>query len=470
MQINLKYVLDGKKTITSIKKKQTNKPYMETPRQKKRADFNLLKLLEWIASLLFAAVIAILIAGFFPLSHPLISKYARSIINKSTLDTCNVGKIKLALWKGVTMYDIHASESAGNGLKYELELSRIRINFNVINAMQKWSQIKKRYQLFCSSFSQDTNNDISASVDRLLRFAAQTEQINSICIDGKTVRILKGETPFISAERFSLDIFREHEKSQNIELDLDVAELVYLNNDFTFIRANGLFNNKILDISRCRARVFDGKVKINTRLDLTGKRIHEFILNGSGLNIDKMIRSGIMQRCISGKMDIDLNLASSSLELDSVRGKGVIRLSGVSVWETPVQKALVELLKNPEFSRLSFSRVKADFDLLDRNTVRVNISGSGEMLDFKSNGMLTLNGEINQQVDAALSEAAVKELPNFLVNSLAINENNRSAVRCRIYGTLGEPKVELDREILKKAIGGVFEQMRENLKDFFRKN
>lgn len=443
---------------------------MKTSRQKKSADFNLLKLLEWVASLLFAVVVAILIAGFFPLSHPLITRYALSIIDESTLDTCTIGKVKLALWKGVTLYDVQALESADNGLKYEMNLSRIQINFNIINVIQKWPQIKKKYLLFCSSFSQDENNDISTSVDRMLRFIAQSEQINNICIDGKTVRVSKKDTLFISAERFSLDIFREQEKSQKIELDLDVAELVYLNNDFTFLRANGIFDDRTLDISRCRARAFDGKVKINTRLDLTGKRIHDFTLNGSGLNVDKMIRSGIIQRCVSGKMDIDLNLASSSLELDSVRGKGVVRMSEVSVWETPVQKALVELLENPDFNRLSFAKVKVEFDMLDRNTLRTNILGSGEMVDFKSNGVLTLDGGINQQVDAALSEAAVKKLPDFVVNSLATNENNRRAVRCRIYGTLGEPKVELDREILRKAIGGVFKQMRVNLKGLFRKN
>ena len=151
-------------------------------------------------------------------------------------------------------------------------------------------------------------------------------------------------------------------------------------------------------------------------------------------------------------------------------GKGVVNLSEVSVWETPVQRALAELLENPDFKRLSFSRVKADFTILHRDTIRTDISGSGEVLDFKSSGMFNLKGGINQKVNAALSDEAIKELPGFVVNSLAVDENNRCAVRCRIFGTFDEPKVELDREILKKAIGNVFEQMRENLKGIFRKN
>ncbi len=443
---------------------------MKTSRQKKRASFDLIKPLEWVASLLFAAVVAILIAGFFPLSHPLFTRYAYSLISKSTLDTCAIGNVKLAFWKGVILYDVHASEAAESGLKYELNLSRIQINCNVLNVMQKWTQIKKEYQLLCSSFSQDTNKDGCVAANRLLRFVAQSEHIKSICIDGKTVKISKRNAPFISAERFSFDIFREKEKPQKIELNLDAAEFVYLSNDFTFLRVSGLFDNNTLDISRCRARGFDGKVKVTTRVDLVNKRMHDFTLDAMGLNLDQIIISANMQRCVSGSMDIDLKLASSSLELDSLRGKGVLNVTDMSVWETPVQRALVELLENPDFNRLSFSKVKADFDLLDRDTIQTNISGSGEVLDFKSNGMLNLKGGINQQVDAALSDAAIKKLPEFVVNSLAINENNRRAVRCRIYGTLSEPKVELDKEILKKAIGNVFEQMRVNLKDIFRKN
>lgn len=442
---------------------------MNTSGQKKGAQFDLFKSLEWIASLFFAAIVAVLIAGFFPLSHPFFTRYAHSMISKSALDTCTVGKVKVAFWKGVTLYDVHISESVEYGLKYELNLSRIRINCNVVNLMQKLSQIKKEYQLFHKKFSQDAKEDGYAVIDQLLRITAQSEQINSICIDGKTVKISKRDSSLIYAERFSLDIFREQEKSQKIELYIDAAELDYLNNDFTFFRANCLFDKGTLDISRCRARAFGGKVKINTRLDLNNKRMHDFTLNATGLNLEKMTVSANMQRCVSGSMDIDLNLVSSSLELDSVRGKGVVNLSEVSVWETPIQRALVELLENPDFKRLSFSKVKADFNMLHRDTIRADIFGSGEVLDFKSSGMLNLKGGINQQVDAAISDAAIKELPGFVVNSLALDENNRRVVRCRIYGTFDEPKVELDREILKKAIGNVFEQMRENLKGIFRK-
>ena len=332
--------------------------------------------------------------------------------------------------KGVTVYDVHVSESEENGLKYELSLSRIRINCNVINVIQKWAQIKKKYRLFCNSFSQDTK-DSNELINQLLKFAAQSEQINNICIDGTTMKILKRDTSLISAERFSLDVFRQQEKSEKIELYVDVAELVYLKNDFTFLRANCLFDKGTLDISRCRARAFDGKVKISTRLDLVNKRIHDFTLNATGLNLEKMIVSANMQRCVSGNMDIDLNLFPSSLELDSMRGKGVVNLSEVSVWETPVQRALAELLENPDFKRLSFSRVKADFTILHRDTIRTDISGSGEVLDFKSSGMFNLKGGINQKVNAAPSDED-KGTARICVNSLAVDENNRCAVRCRI--------------------------------------
>ncbi len=442
---------------------------MNTSRQKKRPFFDPFKYLEWMASLLFAAIVAVLIAGFFPLSYPLFNRYVHSITSKSPLGTCTVGKIKVALWKGITLYDVHACKSAEDGFKYEVDLSRIRINCNVINLMQKWVQIKEKYQLINSSFSQEAKKDVYSVIDQLLRFAAQYEQINSICIDGKTVKITKRDIPLISAERFSLDVFREQEKSKITELYIDAAELVYLNNDFTFLRVNCFFDNGILDIGRCRARAFDGKVKINTRLDLIKKRMHDFTLNATDLNLEKITASANMQSCVSGSMDIDLNLVSSSLELDSVRGKGVIHLSEISVWETPVQRALAELLENPDFKRLSFSRVRADFDIRHRDTIRTDIAGSGEVLDFKSSGMLNMKGGINQHVDASLSDSAIKELPGFVVNSLTLDENNRRKVRCRIYGTFAEPKVELDREILKNALGNVFEQMRENLKGIFRK-
>lgn len=442
---------------------------MENTGQKKKLKFDLLKLIEWVASLLFVVIVIFLITGFFPVSHPLISNYTHSLIQKSSLDTCTISKVKLSLWKGVTLYDVFVSETTGSGVEYKIKLSKIRISCNILSTILKWHVIESEFHQFRDSFYQAAEKDAYKAIDGLLSFASRSEHIKNVLIDGKCLKITEKGAPVITANRFSLDITREQEKSRNIELNLDAAEFVYLQNEFTFFRATGFYDNRILDISRCRGRIFSGKVKFSTVIDLVNKNMHDFTLNASNLNLEQMVSSGSIQGCISGKMDLDLQNLSSTLKLDSIRGKGIIHLSGMSIEETPIQKALVQLLENQGLNRLSFSKIRADFEILNKDSIRADISGNGEMLDFKSNGMLNLHGWINQQVNAALSDKAIKELPGFVVNSLDLNENNRRIVRCRIYGTLNEPKVELDREILKNAIGNVFEQMRENFKDFFRK-
>lgn len=442
---------------------------METIGKKKKLKFDLLKLIELVASIVFIVIVIFLITGFLPFSHPLITSYTQSLIQKSSLDTCAIAKVKLSLWKGVTLYDVYASETTGSGVEYELKLSKIRISCNILSTIFKWHDLEREFQQFRGSFYQIAEKDAYTAIDGLLRFASRSEHIKNVTIDGTYLKIIKKGAPVITANRFSFDITREQEKSQNIELNLDAAEFVYLQNEFTFFRATGLYDNRILDISRCRGRIFNGKVKISTGIDLVNKRMHDFTLNASNLNLEQMVSSGSIQGCVSGKMDLDLEIVSSPLQLDSIRGKGIIHVSGISFEETPVQIALVQLLENPVLNRLSFSKMRADFEILNKDSIRADISGNGEMFDFKSNGMLNLHGWINQQVNAALSEEAIEELPGFVISSLDLNENNRRTVRCRIYGTLNEPKVELDREILKNAIGNVFEQMRENFKDFFRK-
>lgn len=443
---------------------------MNNSPQNKKVNFDMLKLIEWAVSFLFLAVILLMITGFFPVSHPLITRYAYSLIERSSLDSCSIGKVKLTLWKGISLYDVSTTEKTDGGLEYRLQLSKIRIGCNVLSTALKWQKIKAELQQLHINFWQTAKDDPYTAVDQLLRYASQSEEIKNIYINGKNLSVNKNGNSLITANRFSFDITREKEITQNIQINLEAAEFIYLRHVFTFLRADGLYDNRILKISKCRGRVLDGKVKIDADLDLVNKLISNLNVSASHLNIEQIVyEAGGMQGCISGEMDFDFNSVSSFMEPDSIRGKGIIRAYGVNIEATPVQLSIVKMLENPMLGVLSFSKIKTDFEIIGNDSILADISGNGEMLDFRANGQINLHGGINQLVNASFSEDAIKELPGFIVNSLDLNENNRRTVRCRIYGTIDSPIVELDREILKNAIGNVFEQMKENFIDLFRK-
>lgn len=445
---------------------------MDNPQQvNNKTGFDALKLMEWAVSVIFIFIIIGLLAGFFPLSHSFFTQYAQAFIEKSSKpDSCTVGKVTLTPWKGITLYDVSVYGYTNQNSAYELHLSKVRISCNIIQIVLKWSQIKTSYLEFRKHFWETAQNDICAALDALLRFAAQEENIKSILIDGQNINILKENESLVAAEKFSFDITRSKENIQNLELAFEAAEFHYLKNVITFLRTSAIYDNRTININKCRGRIFDGKFRMNTDLNLQSRLVLCFTLSASDLSIDQLMAPlGTMYGCFHGKTNIDINLEPSALSIDSIKGKGIFHASDLIIEESPVQQALVDLFSIPNLYELPFTKMKMELKIAGRDSFFTDITGTGEVLDFKSKGQVNLNGILNQRIDAAFSDNITNEFPEFIANSLEVNEDDRKTIRCRVYGSFASPKVELDKEILKKTIGNVFEQMKENFKDFFRK-
>lgn len=443
---------------------------MDNSTPKKRIIFDNMKLMEWLICIVFLLIVILLIAGFFPISHPAITRYVRSIIEKSDIDTCSIGRISLTPWKGVTFYDVIAGGVTNNNTEYNLHFSKIRINLNVIRSFTKWPQIKLSFMQLRKSVHNNFAEDFSGTLDMLLSYSDQVQDVKSIIINGKQLKIQRNDTLVLTANRFSFDINRNKEEPQTLEIALEAAEFDYQKFIVTFFKSSAVYNNRTLKINNCRGRIFDGKFRLDSELNLRDNFLVALSLMASKIDIDQIADlAETRYGCYYGEMDFHLNFQPSFLNLDSLRGKGSINASNVKIEDSPVQKSLVELFNIDKLTELSFDRVKSDFKIVNKDTINSEISANGRSIDLKSNGYFNLYGMIDQNIDATLSEEFAKELPDFVAKSLETGEDNRLNVRCKVYGTIDNPKVELDREIMKRTIGNVFEEMKENFKDFFRK-
>jgi hypothetical protein len=135
----------------------------------------------------------------------------------------------------------------------------------------------------------------------------------------------------------------------------------------------------------------------------------------------------------------------------------------------PFRKPFLFFLSAPEFSELRFSRFKADLQLQSPGKFLTAMSGSGEMLDLNADGWISLDGELNQEMRGEISAKMARKLSNLVAGSLESTERRGKLFKCRVYGSLSNPKIELDRMILKRAVGNVFQNMRQGFQDLFKK-
>ena len=173
---------------------------------------------------------------------------------------------------------------------------------------------------------------------------------------------------------------------------------------------------------------------------------------------------------LSGRADVEMDFSPGPLNYDSLKGTAQITAYDLKTFDFPIQRALVQLLSIPQFSDLHFDKLKADLEIKQQGIMLTEMSGNGEMLELKAKGWAGADGTMNQEVEGVLSEAVVMDMSEAGANSLEKIDNNRRGFKCRIYGDFMNPKIELDKALLKRAVGSMFRNMKEGFQDFFRKN
>jgi hypothetical protein len=176
---------------------------------------------------------------------------------------------------------------------------------------------------------------------------------------------------------------------------------------------------------------------------------------------------------LSGKIDgtihIDVKLESSTFNYDSLNGSGFVTIDNATITGTGFQNSLKALIMSSQIDTLCFNKIKNEFEL-QKNMTFVNKSqGEGEKITFSARGWIQPDGSLNQNFEAIFSPGFVKGLPPVVAGSLLDGENNNKIFRCKVYGNTASPRVELDSTVLRKAIGSVFDDMKQNLKYLFNK-
>ena len=415
----------------------------------------------------FAILIAftVLLIGFFPLKHPELENYILSQLSLSGVNIESADNVRIILWKGISLQGLTLSTKTDKTSGFKSNIRSVFLNCNVIKAYINWEKWKKKYLPNSSDNFHDFTDNLNLSI---IRFKEAFDQCISIEFAGLDITFLKNDSSLFTIKNIYSQTEFNSDSSKSLKVSCSSDECHFFQNRLTHIRFSLLYENGKIIIENCSTGYKQGLVNINGAIAIDKMRLNDLHVAGSGLNISEIYEQYGKAGNLSGIADFKLNFASSPLLIDSLKIEGSLKTSLLEISDLPVQIAFAQLLSADKLKQLSFKNTETVFKKLPDSRYEISVCGNGDQISFESKGWFSNDGVLEQQIEGVIKDSFVIELPRMITASLERRDYGRF-FKCKLYGTFSEPKIELDREILRKAVKNMFTNIKINLQQKSRK-
>lgn len=433
--------------------------------------FNRVKFMEIGLGCIVIAVIGLLLLGYYPLSHPRLTKKIMVMARQPGLDSCSFAKVTVAVWKGVSFHDVSLAGKTPDGDRFSVQSPVITLKCNVFMLAARYGKIRKIALAEFRDFKTAGRNDPVAALRAALRVIGASRYFKGATVSKALVIIKKKKMLPMEGRGVEMELVFPEGSESRFKGSFSAATVLYANNEVARQAGGNLSYDKgVIDISQCKVRAFDGRMKIETRLNAEKNTLSSLSFSVDDLDLGAWSRlSDTSNGRLAGKADFRFTLDSSALNADSLRGKGTIAVSRFEIHRFPFQKSLVTMLLYPGLTHLTFKKFKANLKLKQGEIVETDASGEGDTLSVKMDGWIRTDGLLNEKLECTLSKAGVGTLPEFAQKTLEDAPGGGRVLRCRVYGMIQNPKVSVEsRVIIQKAVTNMFEEVKNNLQLWMR--
>jgi hypothetical protein len=149
----------------------------------------------------------------------------------------------------------------------------------------------------------------------------------------------------------------------------------------------------------------------------------------------------------------------SPLRVQIPRGSVQCTLSHYSLSQLPLLSAFSSGLGIPSLSMLQFDRCAISAEADSGDTVAATFYGTGKELIGNAQGWINKQGHFEYTIEGEFPEKMVNRLSKMVRNSLPATKSGGRTFKCRVYGTFADPRFELDKKIVERAIETMFEDI-----------
>ena len=410
----------------------------------------LLRAFDLIILLIFT-----LFAGVVPHSFGAFKGVVKNVLTDAGADSVSVEKVSVALFKGnVRVEGLHTYKRINEKEYYRTEISNIDIKGNLL-ALAKFLSFSEEKDLFMEVYERPLEfvGDVFAQITAL-------RAVKKMEIYGAALRFDDGNNAGMSAEGVSMKLFRRG-GSLNGDVSVETAiipSLAKIENFAVKIRSN----NKRLEFFDGNAEIFDGKLNVDAAIDLNDLRIIGGNLRVSELDIERFCtETKFISGRLEGRVDVNIELEESALAIDSVKLKGNFSVKELRATDLALQRADIVRRVSRELRVLRFAKVEGDFTFSNRRIWFNEITGTGNVMKFRSVGWFDIDGRLQQDFQGEFSRQFVEGLGRLIRNSFERTADGGGLFECRISGTLDRPHIVVNkREFVRRGVRNVFNRDR----------
>jgi hypothetical protein len=459
------------KNSLNEEKLQTAMSDIPVPIKRLPRRFDPARIMEIAFALVLVMVLGVVILGLVPISHPRLTQTVVSFMKRGGADSCAIGSVSVTLWKGISLHDVTVTGTIDRNHRFSLYAHSINGQGNLVLALLH------RKQIIALIAGRDPDSAVGLRIDplravpRLFRMVAESKYCKGLAVTKATIAATRGGKTLFRTTAMTFAVTPSLSENHLFSGTFSTDSLIVLNSSL-LSQASGEFSSRdgLFDISKCKGKAFDGKVKLEARIDLPHDAVSAVSLSISNFDINKLYRMfDTSGGRLAGKADLKCTLDSSALQADSLRGKGTISATRFEVVNFPFQRSLVSMLAYPSLTHLRFKKFKTDFSIKPGLVVDNDAQGEGDSLNVKASGWVRADGQLNEKIECAIPKASVPGLPPFAQKTLEETPSGGRVIRFKLYGLINNPKFEIDSKvILQKAVRNMFDDVRNNLQQWLR--
>jgi hypothetical protein len=414
--------------------------------------------IERISTLILLLLSILVLVGFIPAGSRFVRDIAENALRGMGADSVSVGSVSIVLWTGLRIEDIATYKRISDkGDSYRASAGSADIGCNLVSAAVMLAfnpDILKPSgrDVFREAYEKpfELLGDISHA-------ASSLRPVKKITLRSAGIEFTGKGKPGVSVSGAEVALRRGAGMALSGSVSVRetvVPALAKVENFNARISIDG----DRLELADGGGAVFGGKLRMNISIDARQSKVLGGEASVSGLDLGKFcVGTGFSPGSLAGKVAIKASLESGfPAHLDSAKAKGSVKVTNLSAADLALQKVPIVSQLSRDLRLLRFSEVKGGFTVAGGRLHFKEIAGIGDVLKFRSAGWVGFDGRISQDFEGELSAGFVAGLSRLVRGSLEKTENEGGRFKCKIGGTFHKPKIELDRSVYDRAIGGVF--------------
>ncbi|GBU22866.1 hypothetical protein R80B4_02778 [Fibrobacteres bacterium R8-0-B4] len=418
--------------------------------------------IERIVTLALFLTGLIVLAGFVPIGGAgLFRGIAESALKGMGADSVSIGGVSAVFWTGLRVKDVDAYKRINDkGDGYRVYAARADIRCNLLSAALALAADPDIFKSDGRDVFREAYEKPFELAGDLFGAAASLRPVKKIELRGAGIGFIgKGLTGFSVS---GVDAALRRAGKRTLSGKVSVGEVL-----IPALAKVEKFNAKVsvddtkLELADGGGTVFGGTLRMNIAVDLNQSKILSGEAFINGLDLEKFCAgTSFSPGSLAGRVDIDARVDSGSpVRLDSLKAKGRATVTNLTAADLALQRASVVSQLSRDLRLLRFSEVKGGFAVADGRFHFKEIIGIGEVLKFRSAGWVGFDGKLSHDFEGELSRDFVAGLSKLVRNSLEKTENEGGRFKCKIGGTFHKPRIEVDRSVYDRAIGGFFRDL-----------